>query len=127
VTVVGSDWQVLIGDFTGDGRADLAEHQQSTTHMNIHRNSGVLPNVTAPIFSGVTWRKAYPNAGLNWYPLVGDFTGDGCADYANLYTPTGQFYVVEHQSCTTFPAAPPTWGIGTVTVGVDWRILGQWQ
>ena len=100
-TAVGPNWRVLVGDFTGDGKADYADQSLASGAIYIHKNTG------APAFAmdTVNWRVLdQVNAGADWMTIVGDFTGDGWCDYADVYLPFGMFWV--HKNLNAAPPAP---------------------
>jgi hypothetical protein len=91
-TCSGSDCDVFVADFTGDGFADYADHQPSTGQLWVHENLG--HGTFAAV--GVNWATATTCSGSDCNVFVGDFTGDGKADYADHSISTGKFYVHEN-------------------------------
>jgi hypothetical protein len=97
-----------IADFTGDGRADIADHWGATGAFYIRQNYG-NGTFEAP---GTFWGSGTTSAplGLNdWQIFTGDFTGDGWADYADYHRPSGQIWIHENLHNGSFG---PTWGYG---------------
>jgi hypothetical protein len=94
-TMLGPDWRVLVGDFTGDGLADYADQYVPLGIMWIHRNIG------SPSFAmdSVNWRVA-DQVRADASTIVGDFTGDGWCDYADEFTSNGNFFVHRNQNAT---------------------------
>lgn len=78
--------QILVGDFNGDGKADVALTGPSgwaTLPVAFSNGNGTFNVTNMPITNFAVW-AATPNA----KPLVGDFNGDGKADIA-LTGPSG--------------------------------------
>lgn len=87
-----ADYRVLVGDFNGDGRSDLA---------TISRNGGggwsewvAVDLSTGSGFVSTVWRAGTPthmrngDANADYRVLLGDFNGDGRSDLATV-SPTG--------------------------------------
>jgi hypothetical protein len=116
-TAVGASWETLVGDFTGDGFADFADHNISTGDFYIHENTRAKDAYGLPIFAGwgVNWGQGKTKVGNTWETLIADFTGDGFTDYADHNLTTGEFWVHENLRNGTF-ASPATnnqiWGYG---------------
>jgi len=89
-TMTGPDWTTIVADFNGDGLADIADLQLSSNIFWVHLNRGAAfgfdfePNV-------YVWADGYGSA-PKWKLIVGDFNGDGKADYADLLD-NGTFWV----------------------------------
>lgn len=93
-------WRVLVADFTGDGRADIADWNTEYGAFWIHANTGAGSTVT---FSPGDWGYGFPpphnsySTPLNaWTVVVGDFTGDGKADFADYQRGSGYMWVHEN-------------------------------
>jgi hypothetical protein len=102
-----------IADFTGDGRADIADHWSANGSFWIRRNYG-NGTFEAP---GTFWGSGVTSAPLGdnaWTILTGDFTGDGWADYADYHQPSGQVWIHENLHNGSFGA---TWGYGALLAG----------
>jgi hypothetical protein len=108
-----------LGDFTGDGWGDFADHVAGGGDFYVHRN---LQNTT---FAGATWGTGQTPVGAGWDVLVADFTGDGKADYADLDVGSGQYWV--HANVGTGSGGPSfvgsDWAYGTARAGADWETL----
>jgi hypothetical protein len=78
--------EVFSGDFTGDGRTDLAIHERATGNWFIGRSSGTSFGVEA-------WASGFGTGGAAEEILTGDFTGDGRVDAAVRHRVTGDWFV----------------------------------
>jgi hypothetical protein len=105
-----------IADFTGDGRADIADHWGANGSFWIRRNYG-NGTFEAP---GTFWGSGTASAPLSvngtndWTIFTGDFTGDGWADYADYHQPSGQIWIHENLHDGTFGG---TWGYADLSAG----------
>jgi hypothetical protein len=92
----GPDWRIMLGDFTGDGKADYADQYVPSGQFWIHRNIGAGDPARA---DDDFWMDNVPrgggqtSAGGSWRTVVGDFSGDGYAEYADLWTDSGGFWL----------------------------------
>jgi phenylpyruvate tautomerase PptA (4-oxalocrotonate tautomerase family) len=78
---------VLVGDFDGDGRADLALHDRRTGDWFVGRSTGTS-------FAFSPWLTSFGNRGRGRESVfVGDFTGDGRSDLVIHDRPTGSWFV----------------------------------
>jgi glucose/arabinose dehydrogenase/phenylpyruvate tautomerase PptA (4-oxalocrotonate tautomerase family) len=79
--------EVLVGDFTGDGKADVAIHDKQTGDWFVGVSTGTG-------FRIEHWAGGFGNRGdAVERVLTGDFTGDGKADVAIHDTQTGDWFV----------------------------------
>ncbi len=117
-TCTGSGCEVLVGDFTGDGYADFADRTILTGEFVVHAN---LRNGT---FSTAAWGGGTNCGSLDCETLVGDFTGDGYADYADHSLSTGAFWVHENYRDGTFAPWGVGWGSGQTCTGPGCVVLG---
>ncbi len=92
-TTVGADIEILAGDFDGDGRADLLEHNRKTGRLSIRRNMGPGDNKFIPVEQVTAYRTVNGSAGSDWRLVVADFNGDGWADVADLTLTSKDVYV----------------------------------
>ncbi|MFN0024191.1 MAG: FG-GAP-like repeat-containing protein [Parvularculaceae bacterium] len=77
---VGFYSKITVGDFTGDGRDDLAVFNSLSNQMTIFRSTGTGFE-TARIFSGGLGDPAKPFSGSDQYKRI-DYDGDGRDDLA---------------------------------------------
>jgi hypothetical protein len=79
--------RAYVGDFTGDGRADVAIHNTATGEWWIGRSTG-------PAFAVEAWATNFGNRGPEVEDVhVADFTGNGRADVAIHNTATGEWWI----------------------------------
>src|SRR5262249_6741046 len=89
--------QPLLGDFDGDGMADLTVWRASTgTWFWLTSSSGY--NVTTP------GMKQWGNTSLGDLPLVGDMDGDGTSDLVLWRASTGTFFWLTSSSGYSYTA-----------------------
>jgi hypothetical protein len=69
--------------------------------------------------------EGYPAAGGSWRTVIGDFNGDGYADYMDLWTSTGAYWLHNNLQNHTFVPPGQDSGTGTVLAGPTWRVLGS--
>ncbi|MBV8756139.1 MAG: hypothetical protein JO257_02620 [Deltaproteobacteria bacterium] len=115
---VGPRWEALVGDFTGDGYTDFADHNLDDGTLYVHEN------LHDGSFASATWGTATTAHGAAWETLVGDFTGDGFTDYADHDLASGQFFVHENRKDGTFAPSGTDWGHGQTSAGADWEVMG---
>jgi len=89
-TSFGTQWnealgwnEVLIGDFDGDNRADIAGKTDGNTWFVARSNGTRL----------LLKQWAQWNAASTWISIVGDFDGDGKDDIAGMKTNNGAWWV----------------------------------
>ena len=73
-----TNWRMLVADFNGDGFVDIMEQYVPNGDFWIHANQHNDQWVSAATYMGA--QQVPP--GSTWDIIVGDFTGDGLADYA---------------------------------------------
>jgi hypothetical protein len=96
-----------MADFTGDGRADFADHYTATGSFWIHENRGAS---FAP--PGDDWAWGTTSAGPLWDTLAGRFDPDPYADFADLVTVNGHYWVHRNRGYrTAFDGRDWAWGV----------------
>jgi hypothetical protein len=129
-TMVGPDWRTVIGNFTGGApgsrRVDYADLHVPSGQFWVHENVAAWGTADF-VFNTGDWGHGQTTAGSAWYPIFGDFTGDGFADFADLAVASGVFYIHQNYGNGTFaiPGLVPDWGVGYSTPGSTWQILGS--
>jgi hypothetical protein len=106
-----------LGDFTGDHYADFGDHYVPGGQFYLHRN---LQNGT---FDTANWATGMSNTGggSSWQVLTGDFTGDGKADFVDIHTGNGNYYIHRNLGNGTFETT--NWSTGTLRAGADFEQL----
>jgi FG-GAP-like repeat/FG-GAP repeat len=110
---VGAQWQIMaVGDFNGDGKADLVWENVTTGQASIWLMNGTTLSGSAGVG---------PAVGAQWRVVgVGDFNGDGQTDIAWEDMATGQASIwlmngtTLSSSATPGPALGPAWVIAGV-------------
>lgn len=118
----GSWCTVMIGDFDGDGFADFASRDRRTGVFTISRNTTQTQNGVlqfAPMLLANSEQQAGGTtcAGLDCDVLVGDFTGDGFADYADYDNNHQIAYIHENNRDGTFKGAGNNWSTTAIPCG----------
>jgi Peptidase family M23 len=115
------DYQLLVGDFSGDGYSDLCLYQPSTGNWYVAYNQGGYFQQSDGPGTGGAWLTGW-GSGSGYIPLVGDFSGDGVADIALYYPSLGRWFVAYNQSSTNGgfqqhngPATNNSWITGWAT------------
>ena len=111
-------WEQWVGDFTGDGLGDFADHNLATGAFFVHRNLG-----NGTFAQTVTWGTATTRVGAGWEALVADFTGDGAVDFADRNLTTGEFFVRRNRRDGTFDGLTERWGRGLSHAGSGWETV----
>jgi hypothetical protein len=117
----GPDWRVIFADFNGDGLADYADQHTTSGTFWVHLNTGT------PGFrmDNVSRGTGYPAAGGFYRTVIGDFSGDGYADYMDLWTDTGAYWLHNNLQNGTFVAPGSNSGTGFAQAAPTRRILGS--
>jgi hypothetical protein len=115
---------VMVGDFTGDGFADYADHDPSTGSFRIHANRHDGTFDSAVWGSGVTCvtDTSAPEPLSPCEVIVADFTGDGFVDYGDREPSSGNIYIHENRKNGSFAGAGINWGVaygGGLKDGLD--------
>jgi hypothetical protein len=119
---IGGDWQGLVGDFNGDGKADIADYHVPSAQIWIHENVGGTQ------FNGTSWAPVQGIVGNDYRLIVGDFTGDGYADFTSVNRYSGAFVVRENLRDTRFAPSSGGWTTpwsGQYTQWLGFSILGM--
>ena len=108
----------------GDNRADLLDQWLPDGRLWRHLNK---PAAGAAVFESafVEMSSGYnPAAGGSWTTMIGDFDGDGRADFADLLYPGGNIgYFWKHRNEGTYFG--PDYGPRVDTSGApNWRMIG---
>ena len=112
-TVTSQDWQVAgVGDFDGDGNADVLWRNSSTGENYIYPMDGLTIKPSEGFTRTVT-EAAWQIKG------VGDFDGDGMSDILWRNNATGENYLYPMSGTTI----KPTEGFVRTVADLNWRIV----
>src|SRR5262249_15437933 len=111
-----TDWEVLVADFDGDGKADYADRHIPSGNFWIHRNTG------AGSFDASNWAFGFTTGGSGWEALAGDVNGDGKADVIEHNLSTGAVQIRLNAGAGNAFTGPymVAWAGQT---GPDWRLI----
>jgi hypothetical protein len=107
----GQPNQLVVGDFNGDGKLDLAAVNWTGSNVSVFLGNGDGTFTAAP-------GSTYPLGGNGGGIVAGDFNGDGKLDLAASVYPSGNVYMLLGNGDGTFTAAPGSpfvGGAGTYT------------
>jgi hypothetical protein len=107
-----------VGDFNGDGYSDIGDHWQASGHFWIRLNYG-----NGLFEAPGTATGGQGDTTVGWETLVGDFDGDGWADYADRYVANGDIYIHRNLHNGTWQPAGTNWGSGTTLAGANIETL----
>jgi len=109
-----SSWQVIAGDFDGDGNDDYARLADRGAWIFFSNSHNLFETVFQPYPASLNFGLPSP-----WTPISGDFNGDGRTDYARLGgTVAWIFYANADRSFTAVSQSYP---------GLDFRLPSTWQ
>jgi len=110
---------VVVGDFNGDGKPDLAVTGELGSYLAVFQNQSTPGNFTA---SSLAARVDYPTGWNAWGVAAGDLDGDNRADivFANIYDDTLTFYR------NIVPLGEPTNPPPAVCVAAPAGLVGWW-
>ncbi|MBI4092929.1 MAG: peptidoglycan DD-metalloendopeptidase family protein [Candidatus Kerfeldbacteria bacterium] len=120
-------YQMLTGDFSGDGYTDICAYHKDTGRWWVAYNQGtsfVQQNGPGP---NGCWIDNWAT-GNGWVPLVGDFSGDGAADIAVYYPSLGRWFVAYNQGsrfeASNGPNANGSWlDAWAQETGEQWKVF----
>jgi hypothetical protein len=110
-----------VGDFNGDGYSDIGDYWQASGHFWVRLNYQLGYFEMPGTASGGQGDTVTPTAG--WEALVGDFDGDGWADYADRYVANGDIYIHTNNHNGTWQPSGVNWGSGTTLAGANIETL----
>ena len=107
----GSPWELIMADFDGDGKPDIASINQLDNTVSVHRNTSTVgaPSIAANV--------DYATGDVPWAITSADFDNDGLPDLAILDNTTNQITLLRNKS-SSFPSitsfTPTSGAAGTV-------------
>jgi hypothetical protein len=106
---------VVVGDFTGNGKDDIAGMVKQTGQWWVALSNG--SSFTNKLWT--TWAPDRPGT-LDWVDVqVGDFTGSGRDDIAARYLQTGQWWMNLSTGTSFQPVLWDTWSTAVTWVNVQ--------
>lgn len=82
-----SPFKTIVGDFNGDGKTDYARLGNTYAHMFISNGDGSFDDPIYYYPAGMDFQLPSP-----WETVVGDFNGDGKADFARIGDDRAHFF-----------------------------------
>jgi hypothetical protein len=118
-TQVGPDWRLIVANFSGGHRADVADFHIPSGQFWVHRNTGA--------WDFYSWHSDFGTGYAHpvFTTIFGDFDGDGWADYVDVQRQTGDFWVHLNNRNGTFAPVNMHWGSGLFTSSPGFSILGM--
>ncbi len=110
--------ETFVGDFTGDGKVDVAIHDRQTGEWFVGRSTGAA-------FVVERWVSGFGNRGAAFEEaFVGDFTGDGKVDVAIHDRQSGDWFV-GRSTGSRFTIEPWVRGFGNQGATVEEAFVGD--
>jgi RHS repeat-associated protein len=109
----------LVGDFNGDGKADIAAYDSTTGNWRVGLSTGSS-------FTSSVWDVWNINVSTLQFAVVGDFNGDGKADIAEMTT-AGAWWVALSNGSSSFNHGSSPWDTTNWTGTLKFPLVGDFN
>lgn len=90
----GSPWALVLADFDGDGKPDIASINQLDNTVSLHRNTSTVGTLS------IAANVDYATGTTPWFLTTADMDGDGLPDLAIIDNTTAKITLLRNKSST---------------------------